>query len=74
MPIDTGLITTMLPLLQGVAFFHAGSDIVRSKSLDRDSYNSGHPLFPILACNSTVACKGAAWLLGPTSPQAASWY
>ena len=27
--------------LQGVAFFHAGSDILRSKSLDRDSYNSG---------------------------------
>jgi pullulanase/glycogen debranching enzyme len=26
---------------QGVAFFHAGSDILRSKSLDRNSYNSG---------------------------------
>ncbi len=26
---------------QGVPFFHAGSDILRSKSLDRDSYNSG---------------------------------
>ncbi|MGB7340016.1 MAG: pullulanase-type alpha-1,6-glucosidase [Phototrophicaceae bacterium] len=25
---------------QGVPFFHAGSDILRSKSLDRDSYNS----------------------------------
>lgn len=26
---------------QGVPFFHAGDDILRSKSLDRDSYNSG---------------------------------
>ncbi len=26
---------------QGVPFFHAGSDMLRSKSLDRDSYNSG---------------------------------
>ena len=27
--------------LQGIPFFHAGSNILRSKSLDRDSYNSG---------------------------------
>lgn len=26
---------------QGVPFFHAGDDILRSKSLDRDSYDSG---------------------------------
>jgi hypothetical protein len=26
---------------QGVPFVHAGDDILRSKSLDRDSYNSG---------------------------------
>lgn len=26
---------------QGVPFFHAGDDLLRSKSLDRDSYNSG---------------------------------
>ena len=26
---------------QGVPFMHAGSDLLRSKSLDRDSYNSG---------------------------------
>ena len=26
---------------EGVPFFHAGSDMLRSKSLDRDSYNSG---------------------------------
>jgi pullulanase len=28
-------------LAQGTPFFHAGSDLLRSKSLDRDSYNSG---------------------------------
>jgi hypothetical protein len=26
---------------QGIPFFHAGDEILRSKSLDRDSYNSG---------------------------------
>ena len=31
----------ILVWMQGIAFFHAGSDILRSKSLDRDSYNSG---------------------------------
>jgi len=31
-----------LPMFsQGVPFFHAGDDILRSKSLDRNSYNSG---------------------------------
>ncbi len=28
-------------LSQGVAFWHAGTDLLRSKSLDRDSYDSG---------------------------------
>jgi pullulanase len=27
--------------MQGIPFFHAGDDTLRSKSLDRDSYNSG---------------------------------
>lgn len=26
---------------QGIPFFHAGDEMFRSKSLDRDSYNSG---------------------------------
>ena len=26
---------------QGVVFFHAGDELLRSKSLDRDSYGSG---------------------------------
>jgi pullulanase len=34
-----GLSTVVLG--QGVPFMHAGSDLLRSKSLDRDSYNSG---------------------------------
>jgi pullulanase/glycogen debranching enzyme len=34
-----GLATTMFS--QGVAYFHAGVDILRSKSMDRNSYNSG---------------------------------
>jgi pullulanase-type alpha-1,6-glucosidase len=36
---NMGLSTVLLG--QGVPFTHAGSDLLRSKSLDRDSYNSG---------------------------------
>jgi pullulanase len=36
---NIGLSTVMLG--QGVPFVHAGSDLLRSKSLDRDSFNSG---------------------------------
>ncbi len=36
---NVGLSTVLLG--QGVPFMHAGSDLLRSKSLDRDSYNSG---------------------------------
>jgi pullulanase len=32
---------SVVALSQGTPFFHAGSDLLRSKSLDRDSYNSG---------------------------------
>jgi pullulanase-type alpha-1,6-glucosidase len=32
---------SIVALSQGTPFFHAGSDLMRSKSLDRDSYNSG---------------------------------
>jgi len=31
----------LVALGQGVPFFHAGQDMLRSKSMDRDSYNSG---------------------------------
>jgi pullulanase/glycogen debranching enzyme len=36
---NVGLSTVLLG--QGVPFMHAGSDLLRSKSLDRDSFNSG---------------------------------
>lgn len=32
---------SIVALSQGVPFFHAGDEMLRSKSLDRDSYNSG---------------------------------
>ncbi|CAO2034210.1 unnamed protein product [Urochloa humidicola] len=35
------LSSSMIGLSQGIPFFHAGDEILRSKSLDRDSYNSG---------------------------------
>ncbi|KAL8052039.1 hypothetical protein ABFX02_06G187100 [Erythranthe guttata] len=35
------LATSVIALSQGIPFFHAGDEILRSKSLDRDSYNSG---------------------------------
>jgi pullulanase-type alpha-1,6-glucosidase len=35
------LALSFVALGQGVPFFHAGDDILRSKSMDRDSYNSG---------------------------------
>eukprot|EP00892_Ulva_mutabilis_P007082 jgi/Ulvmu1/4746/UM020_0030.1 len=31
----------VIAVSQGIAFFHAGDELLRSKSLDRDSYNSG---------------------------------
>jgi len=31
----------MVALSQGLVFFHAGDELLRSKSLDRDSYDSG---------------------------------
>ena len=35
------LASAVVALSQGVAYFHAGQDILRSKSLDRNSYDSG---------------------------------
>ena len=32
---------SLIMLGQGIPFFHAGQDILRSKSMDRDSFNSG---------------------------------
>eukprot|EP00899_Mesostigma_viride_P029428 jgi/Mesvir1/9670/Mv12155-RA.1 len=33
--------TSIIAFSQGIPFFHAGDEVLRSKSLDRDSYNSG---------------------------------
>jgi pullulanase len=33
--------TSLVALSQGIPFFHAGQDMLRSKSMERDSYNSG---------------------------------
>lgn len=35
------LATSVIALSQGIPFFHCGDEMLRSKSLDRDSYNSG---------------------------------
>ncbi|HEY0372395.1 MAG TPA: pullulanase-type alpha-1,6-glucosidase, partial [Thermoanaerobaculia bacterium] len=35
------LALSLVTLAQGIPFYHAGTDMLRSKSLDRNSYNSG---------------------------------
>ncbi|MDJ0710665.1 MAG: pullulanase-type alpha-1,6-glucosidase [Woeseiaceae bacterium] len=35
------LANSIIALSQGIPFFHAGQDMLRSKSMDRNSYNSG---------------------------------
>lgn len=37
----------MVALSQGLVFFHAGDELLRSKSLDRDTYDSGESNFGI---------------------------
>lgn len=56
-----GLCLSLIALSQGIAFFHAGDDMLRSKSLDRDSYNSG------VAC---VVWHGVwhVWCVGDPNP------
>ncbi len=50
LPLDTymddrirvaNLANSIIALSQGIPFFHAGQDMLRSKSMDRNSYNSG---------------------------------
>jgi hypothetical protein len=47
-----GLCLALVTLSQGIPFIHAGDDLLRSKSLDRDSYNSGKG-----GCVDTVAAN-----------------
>lgn len=63
-----GLSTVVLG--QGVPFIHAGSDMLRSKSLDRDSYNSGD-WFNRLDFTYTDNNFGVG--LPPAGPNAANW-
>ena len=51
----------MVALSQGLVFFHAGDELLRSKSLDRDSYDSG-PVWG-LDCFLGVLYHWAGWLL-----------
>ena len=50
------LAAAIVALSQGVAFFHAGDELLRSKSLDRDSYGSGERVRLRSQCN--LALKG----------------
>ncbi|MEZ4834227.1 MAG: pullulanase-type alpha-1,6-glucosidase, partial [Caldilineaceae bacterium] len=63
-----GLSTVLLS--QGVPFLHAGSDILRSKSLDRDSYDSGD-WFNILDWTYTETGWGCG--VPPAGPNQANW-
>ena len=63
-----GLAHALVAFGQGIAFFHAGCDILRSKSLDRDSYNSGmakwlqmHSVFPETGQYPSVPAREAKW-------------
>ena len=55
--------------MQGIAFFHAGSDILRSKSLDRDSYNSGMPFLAYMPVLKSITAS----LLGTDSSRVAGF-
>lgn len=48
----------LVAVSQGVAFFHAGDNILRSKSLDRDSYNSGMASAPVVILHGGRAPAG----------------
>ncbi len=61
---------SLTALAQGIAFFHAGSDLLRSKSLDRDSYASGD-WFNRLDWSGEVSAFGSG--LPPAESNAARW-
>ena len=64
------LATALVALSQGVPFFHAGDELLRSKSLDRDSYNSGD-WFNALDWSAASNNFGAG--LPPAGKNAANW-
>ncbi|MBW8368706.1 MAG: DUF3372 domain-containing protein, partial [Arenimonas sp.] len=55
---------------QGLAYFHAGGEILRSKSLDRNSYNSGDAFNRL---DWTLADNGFGIGLPPRDDNGASW-
>lgn len=61
-----GLCAALVVLSQGVPFIHAGDDLLRSKSLDRDSYKSGRaaaqPQAPsgVTASTCSMVCSAHA--------------
>ncbi|MGD8148671.1 pullulanase-type alpha-1,6-glucosidase [Ornithinimicrobium sp. Y1694] len=57
-------------LSQSVSFWHAGADLLRSKSLDRDSYNSGD-WFNLL--DFTMTDNGFGRGLPPAGPNGEKW-
>ena len=64
------LATDIVLLSQGVPFLHAGQDILRSKSMDRNSYNSGD-WFNVL--DWSLEDNGFARGLPPEADNGASW-
>ena len=61
---------SLAALSQGVPFFHAGSEILRSKSLDRDSYNSGDWFNKL---DFTYQSNNFGAGLPPAGPNQANW-
>lgn len=64
------LATSLVVLAQGVPFLHAGQDMLRSKSLDRNSYDSGD-WFNLL--DFSMRSNGWGRGLPPKQDNAASW-
>jgi pullulanase-type alpha-1,6-glucosidase len=64
------LATSLVILAQGVPFLHAGQDMLRSKSLDRNSYDSGD-WFNLL--DFSMRTNGWGRGLPPKQDNAASW-
>jgi pullulanase-type alpha-1,6-glucosidase len=58
------LAVSLVMLAQGIAFFHAGDDLLRSKSFDRNSFDSGdwfNRIFFTLETNNFGAGLPPAW-------------
>lgn len=64
------LATSLVILAQGVPFLHAGQDLLRSKSLDRNSYDSGDWFNQL---DFSLRSNGWGRGLPPKQDNAASW-